>query len=112
MAKIVCKTSLLKTDDYRLKKEAPSTRRCSECDLYRLEDARHMILECPALQDIRTKMFLSVNKVENKYGASILDRGDILQYLLGKQCPDISPEMNLEFNISCARFINWRTGIG
>ena len=88
--------------------------------MYRLEDARHMILECQALQDIRTDMFYCINEVENKHGARVLDRGDILLYLLGKQCPDLPPEMNLEFNICCARFINkmyrtvlnWRTGIG
>ena len=106
MAKLVCTTSLLKTDDYRSKKEAPSNRRCSECDLYRLEDARHMVLECPALHDIRNEMFHNSNEVENRYGWSILNREDILLYLLGKQCPDVSLEMNLEFNISCAMFIN------
>ena len=120
MAKLVCKTSLLKADDYWLKNEVPSVRRCSECDMYRLEDARHIILECPAFQDIRTEMFHHISEIENRHGVRITNREDILYYLLGKQCQDLTPEANLDFNLCCARYINKiyrtvlnrRTGIG
>ena len=64
MAKLVCKTSKLKADDYRLKKELPSVKRCPSCDLYGFEDANHIIMSCPSLQLLRTDIFAELRALE------------------------------------------------
>ena len=106
MSKIVCKASLLKADDYRLKREPASVRACSACDLYQLEDARHIIMTCTYTQDIRTDMFRRLGEIELNRGQSILDKGDTLMYLLGKQCLEVTIDLNNEFHIESARHID------
>ena len=106
MAKLVCKTSLLKADDYRLKRELPGAKRCSACDLYELEDVRHIVMSCPFLQPLRNEMFANLWEIETRFDQSITDKDNIMVYLLGKQCTDVSDELNDEFHIACAGFIS------
>ena len=47
MIRLICHTSLLKRDDYRLKGSPMSNRTCMMCDMYRIEDIVHVILQCP-----------------------------------------------------------------
>ena len=47
MSKIVCHTSLLKRDDFRLKGLTISHKTCIKCDLYCIEDIIHIISQCP-----------------------------------------------------------------
>ena len=57
LARIVCKTSLLKSDDYKLKSLTPSNRVCNNCDLYGPEDIKHLLKQCPATEDNRVKLY-------------------------------------------------------
>ena len=91
-------------DDYRLKRELPGAKVCPACDLYALEDVTHLIMSCPSMQPIRTEMFAELRMIENQYGYSILDKDDILMYLLGKLCNDAPDELNYDFHITCASF--------
>ena len=120
MAKLVCKTSKLKADDYRLKKELPGVKRCPAFDLYGFEDAYHIIMSCPSLQLLRTDMFSELRALKTFFDQSVLDKGETSMHLLGKQCFEVSIELNYEFHITCASFIynmyrlvvEGRTGIG
>ena len=56
LARIVCKSSLLKSDDYRLKSLTPCNRVCNNCDLYATEDIKHLLMQCPAMEDDRVKL--------------------------------------------------------
>ena len=47
IAKLVCDTSELKSDKQHLRNELWTTRICECCDLFELEDARHVIISCP-----------------------------------------------------------------
>ena len=62
MARLVCHASLLKTDDLRLKNQSRINRVCSHCDLAALEDARHLVLQCPILQQKRATMFPGIEQ--------------------------------------------------
>ena len=106
MAKLVCKTSLLKADDYRLKRELPGAKVCPACDLYALEDVTHLIMSCPSMQLLRTEMFAELRTIENQYGYSILDQNDVLMFLLGKLCNAVPDELNYDFHITSASFIS------
>ena len=73
-------------------------------------------MSCPSLQPIRTEMFAELRVIETRFGQSILEKGDIMLYLLGKQCNDVADELNYEFHIhdiACASFISrmYRLGL-
>ena len=53
MATIVCRSSLLKCDDIRLKRDLNSAKWCEFRDLTEEENARHCILQCPAFEALR-----------------------------------------------------------
>ena len=56
MIKILCKASLLKDDDCRLKGQPFGSRMCIRCVLCALETATHMIMQCPANAHHRQSM--------------------------------------------------------
>ena len=57
MVKLLCHTSMLKSDDCRLRRKPFGSRMCNACDLASPEDARHMVMGCPAQTGYRTHMF-------------------------------------------------------
>ena len=57
MAKLVCKCSELKSDDYRFKHASSFMKSCSLCDHAACENAEHMIMACPYNSDLRTTLF-------------------------------------------------------
>ena len=56
MSKLVCRCSLLKADDVRLKNLTAFHRWCEHCELCEVEDAKHLILNCPETQSQRDEM--------------------------------------------------------
>ena len=82
MAKAVCRCSILKADDCRLKNLTASNRWCEFCDLLEVEDAKHMILNCPGTSDLRNRMFGCIDEIvdgNNNYEQTpLVDRIHIL----------------------------------
>ena len=64
LARLVCKASLLKSDDYRLKGLTPSNRVCNNCDLYAPENVNHLLMQCPAMEDDRVKLYHSLSLID------------------------------------------------
>ena len=56
MIKLVIHSSLLKTDDVRLKGLPVLARFCDKCDLSAMDDVRHLVLQCPNLQPERNDL--------------------------------------------------------
>ena len=56
MIKILCKATLLKDDDCRLRGQPFGSRMCIRCELGALENASHMIMQCPANAHHRQSM--------------------------------------------------------
>ena len=90
MAKIVCRCSMLKCDDVRLKAQLQSCRWCDLCDMSVEEDAVHCILRCPTFQDIRVEMFQGIYIVYKD--TSIITRmtkSGVLRVSLGAQIEEV-----------------------
>ena len=60
MSKLLCHTSLLKRDDYRLKGLLMSNRTCINCDMYCIEDVMHILTQCPFYQEDRNEMYKEI----------------------------------------------------
>ena len=61
MVKLITHTSLLKDDDCRLKRLPYGSKMCTLCDLGALENANHMIMQCPRHDAHRIKMHNEIN---------------------------------------------------
>ena len=72
MAKLVCQCSLLKADDLRLRNFTVSHRWFECCELSEVEDAKHLILNCPETQSQRNGMMEKIDGI-------VVRRGDYEQ---------------------------------
>ena len=120
MIKLITHASLLKDDDVRLKGLPISSRFCVQCDHAAMDDARHLIMQCPELQDQRSAMFRELSELNGGMGDEILQAApDTLVLLLGREVENepISDQM-VEFWSIAARHIadmyrlKLRIGIG
>ena len=59
--KLITHTSLLKSDDCRLKKLPFGSKMRNMCDLCSLVDANHVIMQCPKHESYRVNMFYEIN---------------------------------------------------
>ena len=85
MARIVCDTSLLKANDYRLKGKTYGTKICTRCDLGILESAHHLIMQCPFYENERKTMYHEINLIEGDWREDIMANSQEMMYiLLGK----------------------------
>ena len=95
LAKLFCQASLLKVDDARLKGSSLASKFCSLCELGIVEDARHLVLQCPVFQDERAAMFSEIRRLPNNLGANALDNdADILGTLLGRSIDGYTIDAN------------------
>ena len=85
MARIVCDTSLLKTNDYRLKGKTYGAKMCTRCDLGILESAHHLIMQCPFYENERKTMYHEITLIEGVWREDIMANSQEIMYiLLGK----------------------------
>ena len=118
---MVCRCSLLKSDDVRLIDQLHSSRTCINCDLYAIEDARHVVLQCAYTQNIRA--YMQTNIYANVFNAMKLfedSPGSVFPWLLGRSIPGCTSEENdlIHCISGCSiydmykRVLQRRTGIG
>ena len=97
LAKIVCKASRLKTDDYRLKGLPPSHRVCGLCDDYVTENIEHLVLQCPHFENRRKEMLKEINDLTPQIGAKLRQNPErMMGWLLGGTIEDMPPEVMLK----------------
>ena len=87
MSRILCHSSLLKCDDIRLKNIPPGNRVCTLCDLYSVEDASHIIMQCPGTQHIRNDMFTELESHHDIRNVLRENANEVMLICMGK-CPD------------------------
>ena len=63
MIKIICRASMLKDDDCRLKSQPFGSRMCTRCNLGSPENGMHMIMQCPANEHIRVALSHEVAEI-------------------------------------------------
>ena len=78
MVRLLCHSSLLKSDDCRLKRAPFGARMCILCDNAADEDVRHMVTQCQYHHTIREKMLAMINDIVR------LDGQIVFRVLLGK----------------------------
>ena len=62
IARITCRASRLKCDDYRLKGAPASQKTCEMCDHYAVENIHHIIMQCPAYNNERVIMYELIDR--------------------------------------------------
>ena len=84
---------MLKVDDVRLKGSPIAARCCSSCDLSAMDDARHLILQCPKWQAERTDLMSEILRIPDGTGQVLLEsQCDIVYVLMGKPFRGFSSE--------------------
>ena len=90
LSKLICHASLLRGDDFKYKNLARTTRMCTLCDSFEIEDARHFILMCPYFVQQRGIMLNEIEAVIEGPDLNFFDDNeDMLYRLLGR------PHVNL-----------------
>ena len=121
MAKIICHTSRLKRDDFRLKGSPMSTRTCTMCNMYCIEDILHLLTQCPFYHEDRDNMYKEIFKECPNAAKSFEEyRGETPYFLLGRRIP--LWEDNELLRLWCIsgkaichmynKAVNTRTGVG
>ena len=64
LAKIVCKSSLLRVDDFRLKDSLHSAKVCSLCDNYSIENIEHIVMQCPFFENNRVELYKKIDLLD------------------------------------------------
>ena len=106
MVKLLCRASLLKVDDVRLKRLPANAKFCSLCDLGAYDDANHMIMQCPSTKIARNNMFDELQNVHDGTGHDMLNAGnDIFLTLMGRQPPGFSTAVLVDFWLIAAKHI-------
>ena len=79
MVKLLCKSSMLKGDQIRLRRGTIGARMCIQCGLGAIEDASHLIMQCPAQADIREELHNRINVIHPQ-----IDQQEYFNVLMGK----------------------------
>ena len=104
MAKVVCKASNLKSDCYQFRNDTIRKTYCEMCNDFSNEDARHILLHCPALNELRHELFNDIAQIELESDSVILRTHDeILSTLLGRIQPDIGIDTEVKFLTTVAK---------
>ena len=86
MAKLVCDADLLKANDYRLKRLSFSHKVCNACELGIREDIRHLIMQCPHYEGIRSEMWDVLKAIEDPLVQDVLSEPlEFFSVIMGKQ---------------------------
>ena len=98
MVKLLCHASALKGDDIKLRRSTFNERSCTLCQLASYDNAIHMIMQCPAHEQVRIEMYNCINRIRHE-----LDQSCGLDVLLGKQIEGWDFEDMLPiWHISCS----------
>ena len=121
LSKIVCRTSMLKSDDYRLNDSTHCMKVCEGCDMFTTENMVHLLMQCPNTETKRLRMFERINEVYPHFDDKCREEpGEIAFWLLGKPINDVDIDTMFEIwkvagygilNIYWSA-INQRAGIG
>ena len=107
MVKIICHASLLKVDDVRLKSLPLAAKFCVLCDHGSIDDAAHMVMQCPRLQPQRNAMFLEIDKILARNGLNQNDLdANVFLNLMGRPGQNIPIELMEEIWQCSARQIS------
>ena len=109
MAAIVTDSSLLKSNDVRLKDETFWAKVCCSCDLGINENSKHVIMQCPFYENTKQVMFNEIEQMQcEEVKPALMNAAEMLPILLGKQPENVSIENMISLCIITGMYI---TGI-
>ena len=119
LVKILCHASLLRVDDVRLKSLPMAAKFCTMCEYGSIDNARHMVMQCHALQILRNDMFNEIEAilVRHNFRVNQLDENVFLN-LMGKPAANIPVDVMCDIWLCSVRHIanmyrtKQRQGIG
>ena len=90
MAKILCHSSILKGDDFKLKRHFNYHKICVHCNQHEVEDARHFLIHCQFFQKERDEMFNEICRIDETISQSIRDSQiDMICIILGRSMENV-----------------------
>ena len=93
MSAIVTDSSLLKASDVRLKNKSFWSKVCVRCELGIVEDAKHVVMQCPYYQNIRQEMLDEIEQLQCEgISDALRNAQDSFYILLAKQPANIAME--------------------
>ena len=91
----------------RLKKHTLAAKFCEHCDLSAVDDANHLVMQCPSLQGMREQMFDEIRELPDGTGALMLDHcDDVFSILIGRQKEDFTIEQMEKIWMISGKYIN------
>ena len=85
MAKLVCHASRLKCDDIRFRGTSGSNLMCEACNGCATESAVHLVMQCPAFEEDRKKMFERIFAIDPECEINFIENpGQTFFRLMGK----------------------------
>ena len=106
MAKLVCDANLLRDSDYRVKRLGFSNKICNACELGIKEDIKHLIMQCPHYEGIRSEMWDVLKAIEDRYVQNlILEPLEYFYVIMGKHPEEVPFESMLKIWLVSSRYI-------
>ena len=97
MARLICRTSQLKCDDFRLKDSPIGSRICLNCNLGIEETLHHVVMQCPFVNEVRIDMFDKIDRVTGIFkNMTRAEPENTFPWIIGKSMPDIDCDIALE----------------
>ena len=121
MARLICRASRLKDDDPGLKEASKGAKMCQNCDLGIAENLYHLIMQCPAMYDLRNSLYSELDMYAHDFSVVVNNNPQrAFSLLVGKLSEDVDISTNcLGLEIVgkhvCAmykRVLSTRKGIG
>ena len=107
LARLVCKTSLLKSDDYRLKGQTHSNRVCDQCELFAIENVKHMLMQCPSMEDDRVQLSRKLYSIDPSIEERMKNEPqNVFTWMLGGYIEGMDIELMTRFWITSGYAIN------
>ena len=107
MAKLVCDADLLKANDYRLKRLSFSHKVCNACELGIREDIRHLIMQCPHYEGIRSEMWDVLKAIEDPLVQDVLSEPlEFFSVIMGKHPTHVPFDSMLKFWMVSSHYIS------
>ena len=107
LAKIICRCSKLKTDDFRNKGLTHSYRACNLCNMYATENIEHLIMQCPVYESMRDRMFKDNRKSSQVYSDALdANPEKTFLWIMGGQIEGLEFEQMLDLWLIAGCVIN------
>ena len=85
---------------------------CGHCDLSAVDDANHLVMQCPSFHEMRKRMFDEIRETPDGPGTLMLDHcDDVYSIHIGRQKEDFTIEQMEKIWMISGKYINIMYGL-